>query len=100
MPSRWTRSWTTPEIEAVINLTVPSVHAEVSRRIVEAGKHVYSEKPLATRREDGRALLDQAAERGVRIGCAPDTFLGAGLQTSRKLLDDGWSAARWPRRRS
>jgi predicted dehydrogenase len=79
-----------PEIEAVINLTVPAVHARVSLQILGAGKHVYSEKPLATDREDGRALLEAAAERGLRIGCAPDTFLGGGLQTARKLLDDGW----------
>jgi predicted dehydrogenase len=79
-----------PEIEIVVNLTVPAVHAEVSLAIIAAGKHVYSEKPLATRREDGKAILDAAREKGVRVGCAPDTFLGGGLQTSRKLIDDGW----------
>lgn len=78
-----------PDIEAVINLTVPNVHAQVSQQILEAGKHVYSEKPLATRREDGRAILERAGERGLRVGCAPDTFLGGGLQTARKLIDDG-----------
>jgi predicted dehydrogenase len=79
-----------PEIEIVVNLTVPAVHAEVSLAIISAGKHVYSEKPLATRRADGQAILKAAAEKGVRVGCAPDTFLGGGLQTSRKLIDDGW----------
>jgi predicted dehydrogenase len=79
-----------PEIELVINLTVPSVHATVSTQIIEAGKSVYSEKPLATVRDDAQALLALARERGVRIGCAPDTFLGGGLQTCRKLIDDGW----------
>ena len=78
-----------PEVEAIINLTVPNVHAQVSLQILEAGKHVYSEKPLATRREDGKAVLERAEERGLRVGCAPDTFLGGGLQTARKLIDDG-----------
>jgi len=79
-----------PEVELVLNLTVPSAHAAVSRAALEAGKSVYSEKPLAVRTEDGRALLEAAARRGLRVGCAPDTFLGGGLQTCRKLLDEGW----------
>jgi predicted dehydrogenase len=78
-----------PEIAIVINLTVPKVHAAVSEEILRAGKHVYSEKPLGLTVEEGRALLDLAAEKGLRIGCAPDTFLGAGLQTCRKIIDDG-----------
>lgn len=78
-----------PSIEIVINLTVPKVHAEVGRRILEAGKHVYSEKPLALDVSEGAALLALAGQKGLRAGCAPDTFLGAGLQTSRKLIDDG-----------
>lgn len=78
-----------PEIEIVINLTVPLVHAEVSLAVIEAGKHVYSEKPLAISRADGRAILYAAAGRGVRVGCAPDTFLGGGLQTCRRLIDEG-----------
>lgn len=76
-------------IELVINLTPPSAHAEISRAALNAGKHVYSEKPLATTRTDGAQLLELAQRNGLRIGCAPDTFLGAGLQTCRKLLDDG-----------
>lgn len=79
-----------PEIELVVNLTIPESHAEISLAALEQGKSVYSEKPLATRREDGRQLLIAAEEHGVLLGCAPDTFLGAGLQTCCKLLDDGW----------
>lgn len=79
-----------PQIDLVINLTIPKVHAQVGRDILNAGKHVYSEKPLALDVQEGRDLIDLAASKGLRIGCAPDTFLGAGLQTSRKLIDDGW----------
>lgn len=79
-----------PEVGLVINLTVPKVHAEVSLRALEAGKHVYSEKPLALGTRDGQAILELARKKNLRVGCAPDTFLGAGLQTSRKLIDDGW----------
>lgn len=78
-----------PEIEIVINLTVPLAHAQISLAALQAGKHVYSEKPLAITREDGLAILTAARERGLRVGCAPDTFLGGGLQTCRKLIDDG-----------
>jgi predicted dehydrogenase len=76
-------------IELIVNLTPPLTHAEVSCAALEAGKHVYSEKPLATDRTHGAKLLELAASKGLRIGCAPDTFLGAGLQTCRKLLDEG-----------
>jgi len=76
-------------IEVVLNLTVPVVHAEVSMRALEAGKHVYTEKPLAVSLEDGRRMLEVAAEQDLRIGCAPDTFLGGGLQTCRKIMDEG-----------
>lgn len=79
-----------PEIQIIVNLTVPKVHAEVSLKVVAAGKHVYSEKPLAVAREDGQRLIEAARQAGVRVGCAPDTFLGGGHQTCRKLLDDGW----------
>ena len=78
-----------PEIEIVVNLTIPAAHAAISRQILEAGKHVYSEKPLAINREDGAALETLAREKNLRTGCAPDTFLGAGLQTCRQLLDQG-----------
>ncbi len=78
-----------PDIDIVINLTVPNVHAAVSLAILAAGKHVYSEKPLAVERADGRAVLAAAATQGLRVGCAPDTFLGGGLQTCRRLIDAG-----------
>jgi len=78
-----------PDIQIVINLTVPIAHAQVSMQVVEAGKHVYSEKPLVTRHAEGEALLLAAAAKGVRIGCAPDTFLGAGHQACRHALDAG-----------
>ena len=78
-----------PDIELVVNLTVPKVHAEVSLAAIAAGKHVYSEKPLAVEREDGDAIMRAAREHGVMAGCAPDTFLGGGIQTCRRLIDDG-----------
>ncbi len=78
-----------PAVDIVVNLTVPAVHAEVSRAILAAGKHAYSEKPLAVDLADGRRLLDEAAARGLLVGCAPDTFLGGGLQTCRHLIDQG-----------
>jgi len=79
-----------PEIQIAVNLTVPKAHAEVSLAAIRAGKHVYSEKPLAVTRQDGQKILAAAREKGVLIGCAPDTFLGGVQQTCRKLLDDGW----------
>ncbi len=79
-----------PEVEIVLNLTIPAAHAEVSLAALKAGKHVYNEKPLAVNREDGKKVLAAAQEKGLFVGCAPDTFLGGGLQTCRKLIDDGW----------
>jgi predicted dehydrogenase len=78
-----------PEIEIVINLTVPLAHGPVSRQIITAGKHVYSEKPLSARFSEGQALMLAAAGRGVRVGCAPDTFLGAAHQACRRAIDAG-----------
>ncbi|MBK8899602.1 MAG: Gfo/Idh/MocA family oxidoreductase [Anaerolineaceae bacterium] len=78
-----------PEIELIINLTTPDVHAEIGLAALHAGKSVYNEKPLAISREDGRLLLQEAEMRGLLVGCAPDTFLGGGLQTCRQLLDSG-----------
>lgn len=77
-------------VQLVVNLTIPASHAEVSERALFAGKCVYGEKPLATTREDGKRVNDLAARAKLLVGSAPDTFLGAGLQTCRKLLDDGW----------
>jgi predicted dehydrogenase len=78
-----------PKIEMIVNLTPPVEHASVALLALEAGKSVYNEKPLAIRREDAQKMLRLAAQKGLRVGCAPDTFLGAGLQTCRKLIDDG-----------
>lgn len=78
-----------PSIDVVLNLTVPAAHADVTRAALLAGKDVYSEKPLATNREDGSGLVELAAQQGALLGCAPDTFLGAGLQTCRRALDEG-----------
>jgi predicted dehydrogenase len=78
------------EIDLVVNLTPPLAHAETSLRIIDAGKHVWSEKPLAAELESACAVVDAAAAAGVRVGCAPDTFLGGSIQTSVKLVDDGW----------
>ena len=78
-----------PEIEIVINLTIPAVHADVCLRAIEAGKHVYVEKPLAVTREEGRQVLKAAEEKGVLVGSAPETFFGAGIQTALKLINEG-----------
>ena len=79
-----------PQIEIVVNLTIPKAHAEVALAAVQAGKSVHNEKPLTITRTDGRKLLQLAAKKHVRVGCAPDTFLGGGIQTCVKLIDDGW----------
>jgi predicted dehydrogenase len=73
----------------VINLTVPQAHGEIALAALESGKSVYNEKPLAISRDDARRMLDLARSKRLLVGCAPDTFLGAGLQTCRKLIDDG-----------
>src|SRR5215813_2701531 len=78
-----------PEIEIILDLTIPKAHGEVGLAALKAGKSVYNEKPLAVRREDGREMLDLARSKKLRIGAAPDTFLGGGLQTCRKLIDEG-----------
>jgi predicted dehydrogenase len=78
-----------PSIELVMNLTIPKAHAAVSQAILEAGKHVYCEKPLAVTRDDGRKLIERAAHEKLRIGCAPDTFMGTGVQTARHAIDSG-----------
>ncbi|EDY83429.1 Oxidoreductase family, NAD-binding Rossmann fold protein [Verrucomicrobiia bacterium DG1235] len=79
-----------PEIDIVLNLTTPQFHAPVNKRILEAGKHAYCEKPFATSRSEGREVLELAMKLGLRVGCAPDTFLSSPLQTARKLVDDGF----------
>ncbi|MFN8720355.1 MAG: Gfo/Idh/MocA family protein [Rhodospirillales bacterium] len=77
------------DVEIVVNLTVPLAHTDVSLAVLRAGKHVHSEKPLGVDVADARKVMDLADERGLRVGCAPDTFLGGGHQTVRKLIDDG-----------
>lgn len=78
-----------PEIEIVINLTTHRAHGEVGLAVLEAGKHVYSEKPLVVYREEGQRLLHLAERKGLRVGGAPDTFLGGAWQTARRLIDEG-----------
>ncbi|WP_425145073.1 Gfo/Idh/MocA family protein [Deinococcus sp.] len=78
-----------PGLQAIVNLTPPAAHAAVSLDILRSGHHLYSEKPLAVSLEDGAAVLDEARRRGLRVGCAPDTLLGAGFQTARAALDAG-----------
>lgn len=78
-----------PEIEIVLNLTVPKAHADVALAAVRAGKSVYNEKPLATTFADASSLIKEARANNVLVGCAPDTFLGGGLQTCRDIIDAG-----------
>ena len=79
-----------PEVDMILNITRPYQHYEVTRQALMAGKQVYSEKPLGASIEEGRALVALAKEKGLMIGGAPDTFLGAGIQTCKKLIDDGY----------
>jgi predicted dehydrogenase len=78
-----------PRIELCVNLTPPLAHAAVSLDVLRAGKHVYSEKPLASTPADGSAVLAEAQRRGLRVGCAPDSFLSAPVQQARRALEDG-----------
>ncbi len=78
------------EIGFVISLTIPQAHGPVMLEGVRAGKSVYTEKPFTVTREEARQVLAEAKAKGLRVGSAPDTFLGGGHQTCRKLIDDGW----------
>lgn len=78
-----------PEVDIVVNLTIPKAHGPVAQQAVGAGKSVYNEKPLTLNREEADKLLATAKANGVLVGCAPDTFLGAGPQSARKAIDDG-----------
>jgi predicted dehydrogenase len=78
-----------PDIEIVVNLTWPKAHTEVDLMAIAAGKSVHSEKPLAVSRADAQRTMAAAKAKGVLLGCAPDTFMGGGIQTSRKLIDEG-----------
>ena len=78
-----------PDVELVVNLTIPAVHAEVAAQAIAAGKHVWSEKPISVDRDSGRALLEQAEAAGLLVGVAPDTVLGPGMQTARRAIARG-----------
>jgi predicted dehydrogenase len=77
------------DVDVIVNLTVPAVHYEISRQILEAGKHAYSEKPLVLTLDEGKHLRDLAASKGLRVGSAPDTFMGGSHQLARATLDAG-----------
>lgn len=79
----------TSNLDIIINLTVPSAHFEVSKAILEYGKHVYSEKPLTLSLEDSITLRDLAQNKGLHVACSPDTFLGGSHQKARNLIDSG-----------
>ena len=78
-----------PNIDCILNLTIPAAHAPISLAALEAGKHVYSEKPFVTDMEDGKKILALAKQKGLYVGNAPDTFLGGRMQTCQELLDSG-----------
>lgn len=78
-----------PQVQIVLNLTTPPLHYPLCKRALEAGKNVYVEKPLSLKYEDGKELVALAEEKGLLLGCAPDTFLGAGLQTCRQVIEAG-----------
>lgn len=79
-----------PQIDIVLNLTIPRAHAEIALQALSNGKHVYGEKPLSVTMKEGGQIMELAKRKKLRVGSAPDTFLGAGIQTCRKLIDDGW----------
>lgn len=78
-----------PDLDIIVNLTIPAAHTAVNRAILAAGRHVYCEKPFALSTAEAGAVVDEARQRGLRVGSAPDTFLGAGLQTARHAIDAG-----------
>jgi predicted dehydrogenase len=78
-----------PDVDVVLNLTIPSAHVEIGTRALQAGKHVFAEKPLGLEPAPARAMLDLADSLGLRVGSAPDTVLGTGVQTARTVVDSG-----------
>ena len=77
------------QIDVILNITIPQAHYEVSRSILQAGKHVYSEKPMSIIYEEAKKLLQFAKEKNLYFGNAPDTFLGGGGQLTRQKIDNG-----------
>jgi len=78
-----------PEIDLVVNLTPPAAHTDINLKIISAGKHLYSEKPLGANRDEVALILTSANDKGVLVGSAPDHFMGPSLQAARRLIDDG-----------
>ena len=78
-----------PEVDVVLNITIPKAHYEISKAALLAGKHVYTEKPLALEVSEGKELVDLAKEKGLYLGCSPDTVLGGSIQTCRDAIDSG-----------
>src|ERR1700741_45965 len=78
-----------PEVDLVLNLIIPAAHFDISFSALSAGKHVFTEKPLATSASDGRRLVAEAVKRGVLLGSGPATFPGAAGRRARRLMDEG-----------
>jgi predicted dehydrogenase len=81
--------FTDPDVDVILNLTLPQSHAEVNLKALTNGKHVYLEKPFALSMAEGAPIIDLASKKGLRIGCAPDTFLGTGIQSSKFMIESG-----------
>ena len=78
------------DIDLIVNLTIPAVHVKVGLDVINSGKHVYGEKLLGINTKEAKTLIDAAKEKKLLVGSAPDTVLGAGIQTCKKLINDGW----------
>ena len=78
-----------PTVDIIVNLTIPRAHVDVGLKAVAAGKHIYGEKPLGVTFAEGKKLIAAAKKKGVRVGSAPDTFLGGGHQQARAVIDSG-----------
>ena len=83
-----------PDVELIVNLTIPAAHIEVATAAIDAGKHVWTEKPLGIDRESAKEFLDEAARAGLLVGVAPDTAYGPGLQTARRVIERATSVRR------
>jgi predicted dehydrogenase len=81
--------FTDSDVDVILNLTLPQSHAEVNLKALNNGKHVYLEKPFALSIGEGGPIIELAAQKGLRIGCAPDTFLGTGIQSSKFMIESG-----------